>query len=74
MGGSATSLMAVLGQGREPILGHQGSAFTPSSPQVVLDSPSSSAATGLVCQDDWMRLWPATSMSQAQLPASPGPR
>lgn len=47
-------------------------------PQVVLDSPGSSARTGPVCPRRWMRPWPAASTSQAQLPdpglRNPSPR
>jgi len=58
----------------------RGTAGRPSSsfssgadPLVVLDSPGSSARTGLVCPRRWMRPWPAASTSRAQLP-DPGPR
>lgn len=85
--GSATNLLCVLGQGT-PVLGHlmnskdhygqgpgpQGTPLTPSLPQVVPHSPSSSVRTGLVCLDKWTRPWLAGSTYQDTLPAPPGSR
>lgn len=50
-----------------------GLSLTHPPPQVVLDSPDSSARTGPVCPRRWTRPWPAASTSRAQLP-DPGPR
>lgn len=73
--GSATSLLCILGQlmnSKGP--GPQGSPLTPSLPQVVPGSPSSSVRTGLVCLIKWTQPWLAGSTSQVTLPVPPGPR
>lgn len=54
-------LMSARGMAQAP----SDPSLTLSLPQVVLESPSSSARAGKVCLSRWMRPWPGASTSQA---------